>query len=306
MGFLGWANQYWTLIVILVMSGIGTSIFHPPGAALVGRLKNNRKGFSMSIFNTAGALGVSLGSLIIIPLTNKFGLNSTIFTVFLAIPLFFYSYKFFLTEKIFHPGSKHYANVLSAVKPHRLLLLNLYLIVVIRATTVLTFSGFIPLYVTSKGQSVLFGGIALAIFQFFTTAGILIGGHLFDRVGTRKILILSFVFVLPFALAFINLPSSWGLLFLAIMGFFLSSSTPVNIILGQEIVPTQASFMSSIMMGLGWGVAGLFITPIGAIADTIGLYWTLTLISFLSLIGFMLVYFFNYDTITNHVTIATT
>lgn len=297
MGFLGWANQYWTLILILVMSGIGTAMFHPPGAAQVGRLKNNRKGFSMSIFNTAGALGITLGTLIIIPLTDIFGLRATIYTILPAILFSIYSYKFFLSERKLLPNHKQQAGILSAIKPHRWLLINLYSIVVIRAITVLSFAGFIPLYLTSRGFSAVFGGVALAIFQFFTTAGILIGGHLFDRIGTRKLLILSFIFVLPFALAFINLPSTGGLTFLAIMGFFLSSSTPVNIILGQEMVPTQASLMSSIMMGLGWGVDGLFMTPIGAIADVIGLYWTLTIISFLSIVGLMLVYFFRYEEI---------
>lgn len=297
MGFLGWANQYWTLILILVMSGIGTAMFHPPGAAQVGRLKNSRKGFSMSIFNTAGAFGVTLGTLIIIPFTDIFGLKATIYTILPAILFSIYSYKFFLSERKLPPNHKQQSGILSAIRPHRWLLINLYLIVVIRAITVLSFAGFIPLYLTSQGNSAVFGGIALAIFQFFTTAGILIGGHLFDRIGTKKLLMLSFIFVLPFALAFINLPSIWGLMFLAMMGFFLSSSTPVNIILGQEMVPTQASFMSSIMMGLGWGVAGLFMTPIGAIADVIGLYWTLTIISFLSIVGLMLVYFFRYEEI---------
>ena len=297
MGFLGWVNQYWTLILILVMSGIGTSMFHPPGAAIVGSLKNNRKGFSMSIFNTAGALGISAGTLIIVPLTNQFGLKSTIFTIIPAVLLFIYSYKYFLPDKVLRQEFRHSSDVLTAIKPHGLLLLNLFLIVVIRATIVLTFSGFIPLYLTSQGQSAVFGGTALAIFLFFTTTGILIGGHLYDRIGTRKILILSFIFVLPFALAFINLPSTWGLPFLAIMGLFLSSSTSVNIILGQEIVPSQASLMSSIMMGLGWGVAGLFMTPIGAIADAIGLYWTLTIISCLAVVGLMLVCFFRYEEI---------
>jgi FSR family fosmidomycin resistance protein-like MFS transporter len=297
MGLLGWVNQYWTLILILVMSGFGTAMFHPPGAAQVGRLKNSRKGFSMSIFNTAGALGVTLGTLIIIPYTNTFGLKATIFTILPAILFSFYSHKDFFSEKRVSHHSGHKANIINAIKPHKWLLINLYLIVVIRAMTVLAFSGFIPLYLTSKGQSTFFGGVALAVFQFFTTAGILVGGHFYDRVGTRKTLIISFVFVVPFALGFINLPSTWGLPFLAIMGFFLSSSTPVNIILGQETVPTQASLMSSIMMGLGWGVAGLFMTPIGAIADVIGLYWTLTLISSISLVGLMLVYFFRYEDI---------
>ena len=40
-------------------------------------------------------------------------------------------------------------------------------------------------------------------------------------------------------------------------------------------------------------------TPIGAAADLIGLYWTLTGISVISLFGLMLVYFLPYDKIRN-------
>ena len=295
MGFIGWVNQYETLLFILIMSGIGTSMFHPPGAAVVGRLNQHRKGVSMSIFNMAGALGTALGSLIIIPLTERFGMKSTILTILPALLFFIYSYRVILSETKTRSGAEKPSHFLRAVKPHRWLVLNLYLLVLIRAITVITFSGFIPLYLTSQGRGTMFGGTALAIFQLFTTAGMLIGGHLFDRIGTKKTLFVSFIFVVPFALAFINLPTIWGLPFLALMGFFLSSSISVNIILGQEIVPSQASFMSSIMMGLGWGVAGLLMTPIGALADVIGLYWTLTAVSFLSLVGLMLVYFFRYE-----------
>ncbi len=249
----------------------------------------------MSIFNTAGALGISLGSLIIIPLTDRFGIKSTIVTIVPAILFSIYAYKFFLAEKLVHQSPDQRFRIWSAVKPHRLMLIVLYLMVVIRATTVQTFSGFIPLYLTSKGEKAVFGGAALAIFQLFTTAGILIGGHLFDRLGSKKILSLSFAFVLPLALAFINLPSLWGLPFLALLGFLIQSSTSVNIILGQQTVPGQTSFMSSIMMGLGWGMAGLLMTPIGALADAIGLYWTLMMVSFLSLAGLMLVYLLQYQ-----------
>ena len=79
-----------------------------------------------------------------------------------------------------------------------------------------------------------------------------------------------FVINLPFSLLFINLPSNWGFPFLALTAFFLSSSTPVNILMGQQIAPNNASFMSAVMMGLGWGIGGLIMTPIGYFADLIG------------------------------------
>lgn len=194
----------------------------------------------------------------------------------------------FAPKKIQQPFQSR-EEIRRSLKPHRFLLTNLYLMVLVRATMVQSFAGFIPLYLTSKGESHAVGGTALPIFQLFTTAGILIGGYLFDRIGSEKTLPLSFVAVLPCALGFIHFSLGWNLVCLALLGLFIQLSTSVNIVLGQQILPRQASLVSSIMMGLGWGVSGLFMTPIGALADWIGLYWTLTLVSLLSLAGIALV-----------------
>ncbi len=296
MGFIGRVTHYEHLLLILVMSGTGTALFHPPGAAMVGRLNHRRRGFAMSIFNTTGALGVAAGSLIIVPYSNQFGLNSTIWLMVPALIFFIYSFRVLSNEKFAHERHRtHHTELFRLLKTHGWLIFHLFAMVVLRAAITLTFSGFIPLYLTSRGKSATFGGVALAIFQLFSTAGMLVGGHLFDRIGTKKILYISFVFVIPLAVAVVNLPSTGGLFFLALLGFFISSSTSVNIILGQEIAPEQSSFMSSIMMGFSWGVAGLLMTLIGAIADRIGLYWTLTGVSGLSLIGLIFVAVLRYE-----------
>jgi len=295
MGFIGWVNQYWTLVVILCLSGIGTAIFHPQAAALVGGLGNRKKGFAMSIFNTAGVFGITIGSVIIIPLTSKFGLKSTIVTIIPALLLFVYSFKFLTSERIISSRFGDGGSIFRLIKSHKFLVSNLTIIVVIRATLTLAFSGFIPLYFASRGHTLFFGAVALGVFQFFSVFGMLIGGPIYDRIGARKLLMISFVFILPLALAFINLPSTWGLPFLAAMGFFLASSTPANIILGQQIAPNNPGFMSALMMGVGWGIAGILMTPIGAIADSIGLYWTFALVSLFSLVGFVLSYLLSFE-----------
>lgn len=294
MGLLGYARNYGMLVAILVMSGIGTAMFHPPGAAVVGVSQNQRKGLAMSIFNTAGALGIALGSLIIVPLTNRFGLEATIVTVVPA--LFFFCSAYFLLPLSRRQSQRNPLSPSPRLVPRAgfWVILNLYLMVVVRAATVSAFSGFIPLYVTSQGQSALFGGTALAVFQLFATAGMLMGGHWYDRMGAKNILTLSFVFALPLGLGFIFLSGKAGLPFLALLGFFLSSSTSVNILLAQEIMPARASFMSSIMMGLGWGVAGILMTPIGALADALGLRATLTIVSLFSVSGLGLVLLFRF------------
>ena len=289
MSFIGLANQYWTLLLILCGSGIGTAIFHPQAAAMVGNLGNSRKGLAMSIFNTAGAFGVTVGSIFIIPYIDYFGIRSTIFTSIFVLIFIAFSFRGLMLKRPARIAKSNTLDIKKFIKSNWSLIFNLYLMVVFRATITLAFAGFIPLYLTSQGKSNFYGAIGLAVFQFFSVLGILIGGHVFDRVGAKKILLVSFVFILPFAVFFIYAPSVLGLVFLALLGFFLSSSTPVNIILGQRIAPNNASFMSALMMGFGWGVAGLLITPFGGLADFAGLKWALMIVSGLSLPGLVLV-----------------
>ena len=44
---------------------------------------------------------------------------------------------------------------------------------------------------------------------------------------------------------------------LAIGGFFLQSTLPVNVTFGQSLAPVSAATVSSLMMGFAWGTGGL-------------------------------------------------
>ncbi|HDP98247.1 MAG TPA: MFS transporter [bacterium] len=288
MGMLGLVNNFGQMVTVLILSGIGTALFHPQAAALIGSIKNSRQGFSMSIFNTTGVLGVTAGSLIIVPLISQFGFYATAYTIVLTVIFAYYSWSHLAKFRLAPASKRGKRQLRQLIKVNRGLVLNLHLLVVVRAILILAFSGFVPLFQTSQGETVFFGAVSLAVFQFFSVVGMLLGGHAFDLFGAKKLLLTSFIFVPPLALLFMNLPGIYGLPFLAAMGFFLSSSTPVNIILGQKISPTNASFMSSIMMGFGWGIAGLLMTVIGALAEKVGIYQALTAVSFLSFAGILL------------------
>ena len=65
-------------------------------------------------------------------------------------------------------------------------------------------------------------------------------------------------------------------------------SIPVTIIYAQEIIPENKGFVSGVIMGLCYGIAGLTITPLGIIADTWGLKWVIALFIILLLTGSLL------------------
>ena len=61
----------------------------------------------------------------------------------------------------------------------------------------------------------------------------------------------------------------------ALGGFFLQSTLPVNVTFGQALAPVSAATVSSLMMGFAWGSGGLTVPIVGRIADLAGLDATL-------------------------------
>ena len=94
---------------------------------------------------------------------------------------------------------------------------------------------------------------------------------------------LSLVASVPF-LAVAPLLSGWTFVaVLAIGGFLLQSTLPVNVTFGQMIAPISAATVSSLMMGFAWGTGGLSVPFVGMLADRIGIERTLTVMAFMPL-----------------------
>jgi len=86
---------------------------------------------------------------------------------------------------------------------------------------------------------------------------------------------------------------SWGLLIIG--GICVWGASPVIIVAAQEIAPESRTLVSSMMMGLGWGVGALLVTVTGLLGDTIGLEKALQWILVLPLIGLILTSFYVRD-----------
>jgi MFS transporter, FSR family, fosmidomycin resistance protein len=67
----------------------------------------------------------------------------------------------------------------------------------------------------------------------------------------------------------------------------LLSTVPVNVVMAQNLMPHNASVVSSLMMGLAWGVGGMFVPLIGRIADAAGLGRALMVVALLPVAGFV-------------------
>jgi len=279
---IGLAPNPVVLALILILGGLGGAAFHPPAAALVHRYSGSQPGLAMSFHITSGTMGQALAPLAFAPFVQGYGLTATpiLMVPALAVLVIVLLRRMPPVERL---QERHEASGMSALRPYARPLALLYFIVVLRTLTAMSFSTFVPVMLTRRGLTLAQAGTAVAVYLFAAGLGGFFGGPSADRFGPRRIIILSLIASVPF-LALAPLLSGWSFVaVLALGGFLLQSTLPVNVTFGQTIAPISAATVSSLMMGFAWGMGGLIVPFVGMLADRIGIDHTLIVMSFLPL-----------------------
>jgi FSR family fosmidomycin resistance protein-like MFS transporter len=284
---IGLASSAWWLGLLLVLGGLGGAAFHPPAAALVHRYAGQQRGLAMSFHITSGTLGQAIAPLAFAPFVQVYGLGATPWLLVPAVVLL----AGYLLRKLpaFDRLQEHgEAGGFRALRPYARPLTLLYLIVVLRTLTAICFSTFVPIMLTRRGMTIAQAGVAASIYLFAVGAGGFFGGPIADRFGARRVIMLSLLASVPF-LALAPALDGWPFVaVLALGGFLLQSTLPVNVTFGQMIAPVSAATVSSLMMGFAWGTGGLIVPLVGMAADRIGIERTLVIMAFMPVLAAML------------------
>ena len=126
----------------------------------------------------------------------------------------------------------------------------------------------------------------------FTVGGsisALVCGHLVDRIGFKPVYFFSFALSSPSLLLFINADGRQIYPFAMLSGFFLLATLFPAVALAQKIAPRGRSLVSSIIMGLGMGTAGLMMPLTGMIADAFGIRTVLAFVGLIPLAALLLI-----------------
>lgn len=266
---IGLAPNFATLVVLLMLGGLGVAAYHPQAAVLAGEA-SPRRSLAMSFFITGGTLGFALGPLFAVSVVERFGLEGSWVAVAPGVVMcaVLGAMSARLTPAAHGRGPRP---ALRELRPVARPLALLYLAVVSRSAVSYGFMIFLPIYVSQRHYSVAAGGALLTAYLTAGAIGGFIGGWLAERIGARRVVVLSFAGAIPLFVSFLVLPTAAALTCLVIGGFVLQGSLPVNVVLGQELSPRHSSTISSLLMGAAWGMGALVVGLIGALADTHGL-----------------------------------
>lgn len=272
---IGLASGFWPLVVLLVIGGIGSAAFHPPGASYAVRVSAGKGGGARySIFSFGGSVGFALGPVIAVGLVQSRGMEGLWIAmipvvllapfVYLALP----SGRREVRERNRPPPASP-REVLRRLRGPLGLIFGVSAIMAFIQRTFLTME---PIIVAERGGSEALGALALTVYLSAQAFGTVTGGVLADRVDRRKLLAFLCFWTLPAHLLalWVGPEGFWGLSAVALAGFMGMATLPPVVVMAQEMIPTGTAVSSGIVMGLAWAAGSLLVLGTGAAADVVG------------------------------------
>ena len=267
---VGFVNSFPLLIALALASGLGSGAFHPLGALDVrALLPKSRRSLGMSVYVTAGTVGVAAGPLIGILLFGAFGVHGT---GFLVLPgLVTGGYLVWRMRGKLAAGASRFAQSGSTGRVPVFALAAVIGVMMSRSWTVNVFQAFTPTWYEQQGYGPAFYGPLATTLVLASAVGTVGCGSLADRFGRRTVILATLVLSVPAILLYTLFPGPWAFVTAILIGFLAASTAPLMLLMAQQLMASRAGLASGLVMGLGF-VTGAIGVPInGAIADAVGL-----------------------------------
>ncbi|PID29349.1 MAG: MFS transporter [Candidatus Cloacimonadota bacterium] len=291
MCLLGVVESYYLLIVLLFISGISSALFHIPSPVMIRESSGKRIGLGMSFYMVGGEAARTLGPLILTGALALWGLEG----VYKVIPLGLLTSLFLFialrdvevkkivkNEKTIVENSRK-----ERVKKYIPFFIALALFAIFQSAVKSILTLYLPTYLTNRGYSLTFGGIALAFLQFAGVIGVMGAGYISDKIGRRKMLIIvttgSSIFM---TLLYQTIDSLNPLPFLMLTGLFLFGTGPLILSYVHDTKSSKPSFINSVYMAINFGVSSLVVLFVGYLGDNYGLNFSFKIAIFLYLLLF--------------------
>jgi MFS transporter, FSR family, fosmidomycin resistance protein len=277
MSVVGLVPSYPMLLLVLVLTGLGTAAFHPTASIAVTHASGDRRGFGMSFFSAGGNLGFAIGPVMAAWLMTWLGLPGTVLVILpgllMAVAMYVWRGEFTSPPPA---DVTHEPQVRGPIPWGRLS--RLCVIITLRSWGYSGLVVFIPLLLHERGVPLLLAGRALFVFLFFGALGGMLGGYLSDRIGRQRVIVSSLVSFPIFMAVAMRLSGPFSWLFLAIAGISLLASFSVTVVFAQELLPQHLGVASGLTLGLSFGAGGVGVGLSGLLADLFGLQMSMWLL----------------------------
>jgi len=293
---LAFAPGYGILLIAAAMVGTGSSIFHPESSRVARMASGGRYGLAQSIFQVGGNAGSAAGPLLAALVILPHGRNSIAWFSLAALLAMTVLWRVGGWYKRKQSGAKRAgkSQLSQQVLPSRTVIgamLVLMLLIFSKFFYLASINSYYIFYLISKFHlSVKSAQLHLFVFSFAVALGTLLGGHIGDRIGRKRVIWVSILGVAPFTMILPYVSLAWTGPLTFIIGLILASAFPAILVFAQELLPGKVGMVAGLFFGLAFGMAGIGAALLGKLADLQGIEFVYRVCAFLPLLGLLTVF----------------
>jgi MFS transporter, FSR family, fosmidomycin resistance protein len=290
------AGNYPAVLVAAVMVGLGSAVFHPEATRMARHAAAGQQGLAQGIFQIGGHIGYAVGpllaALIVVP-RGQTSIASVSIVALAAMVLMAWTGARYaqmrsaqiaaIRESKAGAGEKNVAD-------GRVLMAMAVLIVLLLSKNAYTaaFTSYYTFYLIERfGVTVQVSQVMLFLYLLVGAIGVIVGGMLGDRIGRRRVIFISILGSLPFALLLPYADLFWTGVLSIVISLIMASAFSSILIHAIDLVPHRVGLVGGLFYGLAFGLGGLAAAAIGLLADQIGIVAAFNLCAGLPALGLL-------------------
>lgn len=275
MSLLGILPSYFVLLLVLLLVGFSSTIFHIIAPSMIKEISGKQVGKGVSFYQLGGEAARSIGPLVILGFLAKFELEKSYFLIIaggLVSLLLYLKIKDINLHHIFENSSDNDVSLKKVIKTNYKFILNIGGIKFFWNLTKIALTLFLPTYLkTVKGVSIWVSGGALSVLQLAGAGGTYCGGIISDKYGRKTIIFLLMICTI-FAMGFFSISQGIILLpLIIILGFCIYAMNPIILALVQEKGSDYLIELNSFYKTVSFVSSTMATLLIGKMGDIMGL-----------------------------------
>jgi FSR family fosmidomycin resistance protein-like MFS transporter len=277
---LAFANNYAMVLVSVALVGLGSAVFHPEATRMARHAAAGHQGFAQGIFQIGGhagyAAGPLLAAMVVVP-RGQASLAWMSVVALLAMVLMAWTGARYVQMRSAQIAEAHTRAASTPTGPMTgwpILLAMTVLVVLLLSKGAYTaaFTSYYTFYLIERfGVTVQLSQVMLFLYLVVGAFGVIVGGMIGDRVGRRRVIWISILGSLPFAILLPYADLFWTGVLSILISLIMASAFSSILIYAIDLVPHRVGLVGGIFYGLSFGLGGLLAAALGLLADQIGI-----------------------------------
>jgi FSR family fosmidomycin resistance protein-like MFS transporter len=150
------------------------------------------------------------------------------------------------------------------------------------------FTNYYTFYLIERfGVTVQLSQFMLSLYLVVGALGVVVGGVIGDRFGRYRVIWISILGPLPFALLLPHADLFWTGVLSVVISLILASAFSSILIYAIDLVPHRVGLVGGLFYGLSFGLGGLAAAALGLVADQVGIIAVFGLSAWLPALGLL-------------------